>query len=84
MYICRSMVLARSVPISWGDFKILYIYKDPTFLRSIYKSIHQWIGHLGYLGINMRVDLNQRSLKLSLTVHKRRSVGTGTAPFLVA
>ena len=33
---------------------------------------------------NVRVDLNQRSLKLSLTVHKRRSVGTETAPFLVA
>ena len=32
----------------------------------------------------LRVDLNQRSLKLSLTVHKRRSVGTETAPFLVA
>ena len=32
----------------------------------------------------MRVDLNQRSLKLSLTIHKRRSVGTETAPFLVA
>ena len=32
----------------------------------------------------MRVDLNQRSLKLSLTVHKRRSVGTEAAPFLVA
>ena len=32
----------------------------------------------------LRVDLDQRSLKLSLTVHKRRSVGTETAPFLVA
>ena len=48
-------------------------------------SQHNTYGYYVYIYIYiMRVDLNQRSLKLSLTVHKRRSVGTETAPFLVA